>query len=188
MKSYIFITETGCDPQLGKPVKDPGFGRVATFGACRPDIRRWVVPGDRIFVASGKVDGAEQYVLGCLKVADKISAQEAFRKYPEHRLRRSNEGHVLGNIVCDQTGSQHRLDHHRDFANRIENYIVGSDEIEIVGDKAVAAARSQTLEFLRNLLGKNGDTLYSVMGRASRLDQSQTKEMLHWLRAIQRTR
>lgn len=188
MKSYIFITETGCDPQAGKPVKDPSFGNVVTFGACRPDIRRRVVPGDRIFVVSGKVQGVNQYVIGALQVAEKISIREAFERFPEHRLQKDEDGNVVGNIVCDSSGFQHALDHHRDFSNRVENYIVGSDPIQILGDPAIEAARNQTLDFLKQLLSKGGDTLYSVMGRASRLDQPQTAEMISWLRSIRQIR
>lgn len=188
MKSYIFITETGCDPQLGRPVKDPILRGTSSLGACRPDIRRRVVPGDHIFVVSGKVSGAQQYVIGGLEVAEKMSAIEAFSRYPSHRLRRDDDGGIRGNIVCSVDGMQHSLDHHTDFHNRVENYVIGRNAIEILGDRAIAVARLQTLEFLRFLLGKKGETPYSVMGRASRLDQTQTEEMVHWLSAIRQIR
>src|SRR5690606_12931580 len=154
---------------------------------CRPDIRSRVTKGDWIFVVSGRISGAEQYVIGGLQVREKISALQAFSRYPEHRLHRDADGVIVGNIVCDGDGSQHKLDHHKDFGNRIANYIVGRDPIHVLGDPAIATARLQTLEFLKSILGKNGDSIITVMGRASKLDEMQTDEMIRWLRTIQQT-
>ena len=68
MVGNIFITSTGYDPQLGKHVKDPYLGPQPTLGACRPDIRRRLALGDHICVISGKVPGANQFVMGGLVV------------------------------------------------------------------------------------------------------------------------
>lgn len=145
------------------------------------------MPGDMIFVVSGKVSGAQQYIIGGLEVSEKISALEAFDRFPDLRLHNDAEGYVVGNVVCDQTGSQHYLDHHIDFAKRVDDYIVGRNPINLIGDSVVSAARAQSLDFLKALLGKNAETPYGVMGRASRLNSTQTEEMVRWLRSIQRT-
>ena len=63
MIGKIFITRTGYDPQLGKHVKDPYLGLPPSLGAYRPDIRRKVSEGDNIFVISGKVRDAKQFVM-----------------------------------------------------------------------------------------------------------------------------
>jgi hypothetical protein len=72
MVGKIFITRQGYDPQLGKHVKDPYLGPNPTLGACRPDVRKQLTKGDHIFVISGKVPGAPQYVMAGFEIAAKI--------------------------------------------------------------------------------------------------------------------
>ena len=69
MVGKIFITRSGYDPQLGKHVKDPYLGPNPTLGACRPDVRKQLQQGDHIFVVSGKIPVAPQYVMGGFEIA-----------------------------------------------------------------------------------------------------------------------
>jgi hypothetical protein len=62
MVGKIFITRTGYDPHLGKHVTDPYLGPCPTLGACRPDVRKQLSRGDHIFVISGRVPVAPQYL------------------------------------------------------------------------------------------------------------------------------
>src|SRR5262245_7163402 len=101
MIGKIFITRSGYDPQLGKLVKDPYLGPTPTLGACRPDVRRQLSSGDHIFVISGKVLGANQFVMGGFEIESKMDATEAYRLYPEQRLRRLEDGQLVGNIIVD---------------------------------------------------------------------------------------
>src|SRR3954452_19900644 len=112
MIGKTFVTSTGGDPEKGSHVKDPCLGPNASLGACRPDIRRTVQKGDNIFVVTGKVKGFEQVVLGGFEVAEKISAIEAFERFPEQRLYLRPDGQVTGNIIINAEGKQHELDHH----------------------------------------------------------------------------
>jgi hypothetical protein len=91
MKGYIYTMYGGADPDLGWQMTDPIFGKKPTLGSCVPNIRRAVVPGDHIFVISGKVAGVQQYVVGGFKVAEKISALTAFKRLPENRLHKDVE-------------------------------------------------------------------------------------------------
>jgi hypothetical protein len=96
MVGRIFITRHGYDPQLGKHVKDPYLGPCPTLGACRPDIRKQITKGDNIFVISGKVPIAPQYVMGGFEIAEKIDALTAYKQFPEHRLHLLNDGQLTG--------------------------------------------------------------------------------------------
>src|SRR5574341_68738 len=176
MKSYLHITSTGYDPEKGKPIKDPYLGDQPSLGAAMPNIGRLVVPGDHIFTISGKVPGVQQFVVGGLEVAEKISALSAFRRFPEQRLR-VVDGQVTGNVVVNSRGHQHPLDHHdrENFANRIKNYIVGRDAVALTTRREIQRGRTETLYVLQQLLRKNGDSPIQVMGRWCKLDEQQTR-------------
>jgi hypothetical protein len=81
MKGYTYITRTGTDPQCGTPLKDPTLDGTPSLGACMPNVRKWVVIGDHVFVISGKVPGVQQYVVGGFEVAEKMHAIEAYRRF-----------------------------------------------------------------------------------------------------------
>jgi hypothetical protein len=63
-KGYVIIERYGYDPDNGKSINDPYLGDVPTLGACVPNIRHWVDPGDHLFFVSGKVHSAPQFVIG----------------------------------------------------------------------------------------------------------------------------
>lgn len=110
MIGKIFITRQGYDPELGKHVKDPYLGELPSLGACRPDLRRQLNPGDEIFAISGKVKGASQFVMGGFEVASKMNVRDAFDLFPEQRLSMREDGQIGGNIIIDGNGKQHPLD------------------------------------------------------------------------------
>ena len=95
MIGKIFITRTGYDPQLGKHIKDPYLGPQPSLGACRPDIRKRLREGDHIFVISGKVPQANQFVMAGFEIEAKIDATEAYRLFPEQRLRQRQDGQLI---------------------------------------------------------------------------------------------
>jgi hypothetical protein len=92
MIGQIFITRSGYDPVLGRRIKDPSLDDPPTLGACRPDIRHRLNPGDHLFVISGKVRGADQFVIGGFEIDAKIHANEAYRRFPALRLRTGDDG------------------------------------------------------------------------------------------------
>src|SRR5262245_41267160 len=129
MIGKIFVTSSGYDPEKGKQIKDPYLGPNPSLGACRPDIREKLQEGDHIFVVSGKIRNTNQLVVGGFQIAEKISAVEAYERFPEQRLILLPNGQVSGNVIVDANGNQHELDHHNQFDRRIENYIVGENPI-----------------------------------------------------------
>jgi hypothetical protein len=152
-----------------------------------PNIRRLVLPGDHIFVISGKVQSAQQYVVGGFKVEEKLHALAAYDRFPENRLRLDEEGHVQGNIIVNPNGSQHALDHHKSatFNERLENYIVGSNPIALVTPAETELGRAQTLDKLANILQRpKANRVIDLMGRWAKLNEAQVQQMLDWLQGI----
>ena len=185
MKGKIFITRKGFDPQLGKHVKDPYLGPCPTMGACRPDMRRQLEQGDHIFVISGKIHGANQYVMGGFEIADKMHARRAFTLFPEQRLRKREDEQLTGNIIVDVDGRQHELDDHESFDRRVENYIIGTNPISLDTPEEIAKGRSQTLEVLCDILQKKGMSSHAVVGHwGTRLDEKQVLQLREWLLSL----
>src|SRR5438552_440414 len=112
MKGYVYVMYKGADPAFGWQMTDPIFGKVPTLGACVPNVRRVVVPGDFIFVVSGKVPDVQQYVVGGFEVAQKIDALTAFRRFPQNRLHERSDGTISGNVIVNGRGQHHELDNH----------------------------------------------------------------------------
>src|SRR5437773_7910202 len=143
MVGKIFITRTGYDAEFGKLVKDPYLGDRPSMGACRPDIRKKLGKGDQIFVVSGKVPGTNQFVLGGFQIEEKITAFEAYDRYPEQRLH-VEAGQLAGNIIVDEAGRHHRLDDHNSFEKRVQHYIVGTNPVALETHEEIAEGREQT--------------------------------------------
>ena len=119
-------------------------------------------------MVSGKVRNVAQVVLGGFEVAEKISAIEAYERFPEQRLRLLPDGQVTGNVIVDANGKQHELDHHdKAFDRRIENYLVGTNPIALLTLDEIAEGRAWTLEILRDVFGIKGDSVRELMGRTS---------------------
>jgi len=190
MIGKIFITRTGYDPEKGKHLKDPTLGPIPTLGACRPDIRRKVEEGDHIFVISGRVPGVAQYVIVGFEVAQKIDALAAYRMLPEQRLRRREDGQLDGNVIVDVRGRQHPLDTHRQdtFEKRIENYVIGRNPIALTTPEEIARGRAETLDVLRHVLRKPGNSPIEVVGRfGSELSENQVMQLREWLFSLKQT-
>jgi hypothetical protein len=182
MVGKIFITRSGYDPQLGKHVKDPYLGPCPTLGACRPDVREQLKVGDHIFVVSGRVPGATQFVMGGFEIAEKINAREAFRRFPELRLHKLEDGQLTGNIIVNGHGRQHKLDDHTSFERRTQNYIVGTNLLALSTAAEISEGRKFTLEALRKILQKDGKSPHAIVGHLGAwLTDEQVVELREWL-------
>ena len=154
MIGKIFITRSGYDPELGKHVKDPYLGANPTLRACRPDVRKQLNQGDHIFVISGKVPHANHFVMGGFEIDAKIPAVEAYKQFPDLRLRQLEDGQLTGNIIVDDQGTQHCLDDHNAFDRRIQNYVVGRDLLALDKPDEILRGRNETLEVLQDVMQK----------------------------------
>src|SRR5260370_12562936 len=156
MVGKIFITRSGYDPALDKHVKDPYMGTCPTIGECRLDIREKLKIGDHIFVICGKLKDVNQFVMGGFEIAEKISAREAYDRFPELRLRRLKDGQLTGNVIVNAAGQQHKLDDHKSFARRVLNYVIGRNLLSLSTEAEIAQGRIHTLDALCDILQRKG--------------------------------
>jgi hypothetical protein len=186
IKGYIYISGTGTDPEQFNNMNDPLFGNTPTLGACMPNLREFVDPGDCLFVVSGSSPGVQQYIVGGMRVKEKISALAAFGRFPENHLRIDENGLLQGNVVVDAHGQKHPLDRHKDdgFDRRIKNFIVGEKSVSLDSQREVELGRQRSLTKLSELFGKPGNRAIDIIGRQSKLDADQAKNLFDWLGEI----
>jgi hypothetical protein len=144
--------------------------------------------GDWLFVVSGSKPKRAQYLIGGLRVAERINALAAYQRFPQQRLRLDANGRLLGNIPVDAAGAKHPLDRHptKNFERRIENFLVGDKAVHLESQSEVEVARTETLPFLSQLRGKAGNRVYDIIGRASKLDEGEVEKMLEWFDQVKR--
>ena len=191
MAGRIFITSSGYDPECGQHVKDPYLEGEPSLGACRSDLREAVNLGDYIFTITGKVQKSppiNQYVMCGFEVAEKITALEAYDRFPEQRLKRRDDGQLDGNVIVDQFGKQHHLDDHsggQRFERRIKNFVIGKNLIRPESPGEIVKAREQTMEILIPILEKIGKQPSHLIGRSAKiLDEKQVLMLIDWLYSI----
>lgn len=188
MFGKIIITRSGYDPEKGRHIKDPYLGDIPSIGACRPDVRKQIEIGGQLFVITGKVRGLQQVVLGGFEVAEKIPMIEAYQRFPEQRLRARKDGQLDGNVIINRRGEQHRLDDHKNFDARLQNYIVGRNPIVLATQQELALGRAQTLEALRGILKTVGRRPIDVVGRWGRnLTEEEANKIREWLLSIKKS-
>lgn len=188
MFGKIIITRSGYDPERGKHIKDPYLGDSPSIGACRPDVRKRIQIGGHLFVISGKVQEVPQVVVGGFEVAEKISAMEAFHRFPEQRLRTRTDGQLDGNVIVNSRGKQHRLDDHRNFGERVDNYIVGTNPVVLETPDEIQLGREQTVQALQEILKKKGARPIDIVGRWGRdLTEEEAEKLRNWLIAIKKS-
>lgn len=192
MIGKIFITRTGYDPVLGKHVKDPYLGEIPSIGACRPDFREKLMEGDHLFVISGKVPKANQFVMGGFEVYKKIHAKQAYHEYPEQRLKEMEDGQLDGNIILDDGFEQHKLDDHNSFDRRIKNYIVGKNPIVVQTPEEISRCRAETMDALCEIIKpkkQNPKIPIDVVGRwGSEINERQIGALHDWISSIKEGR
>lgn len=186
MAGRIFITGNGIDPGIGDTLTDPVFAPVPCLGACMPNIRRVVSVGDWLFVISGRKENVAQYIVGGFQVAEKISALQAYRRYPDLRLRRGENGFIAGNIPVDRLGAKHPLDQHseRNFDRRAQNFIVGKNAVTLESEGEVAASRRGTLNLLGDVFARQGNRPIDIIGRSRSMTDDQANAIVDFLRSL----
>lgn len=176
----------GADPGIGWKMTDPIFGNPPVMGACMPQIRRNVNIDDYIFTISGRTKNVSQYLVGGFQVQEKINAMIARERYPEYRQILNENGEIEGNIIVDENGRQNSFDYHDgNFEKRIENYIVGKNQIFFDREKDVERARGKaTMEILQDVFDKKGKKPFDVIGRWRKLDEKQIGKIISWMDSI----
>jgi hypothetical protein len=154
------------------------------MGACRPDIRRKVEPGDQIFVVSGKSSGVQQYVVGGFAVGQKIDQLTAYGRFPENRQHLGPDGKPLGNVIVLEDGTQNPIDYHKNFENRVDNYLIGDNPVMLETPEEIRRGRAETLDALKDIFHRDGDSVFKIIGRGRRLNEEQVEQMRQWLSGI----
>ena len=102
-------------------------------------------------------------------------------------MRLGDDGQVVGNVIVDADGKQHKLDHHNKFDQRIENYIVGTNPIVLSTAAEVAEGRLLTLEILQDVFQKKGSSsVRAIIGRCSNLTEKQIEKLRAHLDAVKK--
>lgn len=185
-KGYIYTMYKGADPGAGWKMTDPIYEPIPTLGACMPNIRRVVTKGDFIFSISGRVEGANQYVVGGFEVDEKINGLIAYKRFPKNRMIQNEDGSLAGNIIIDKDGKQLPFDYHTNHEKRIENYIVGKNPLYLQKPEHIETARKETLDLLNDIFGKKEKSVSSVIGRWRKLDEKQISDLRDWMADIKR--
>lgn len=184
MKGYLYTMFKGADPACGWRMTDPLLGEVPTLGACVPNIRRAVAPGDHIFVVSGRVKGQRQYVVGGFEVSEKIRTLAAYERFPQNRQRKLPTGELAGNIIITSEGSRSAVDYHSNFDGRLDNYVVGKSPIALELPGEVEKGREQSLEVVSDLFKIKAASLGQLVGHMRRLDEEQIERLRVWLQSL----
>jgi len=185
MKGYVYIMFKGADPGQGWTMTDPIFGKKPTLGACVPQIRRAVTRGDWIFPISGRLPTVRQYVVGGIRVSEKIDALAAYERFPDYRQRRLENGETRGNVIVTADGKQANSDYHSNFEKRLDNYLIGDKSITVESADAIERARAETTEFLAKMFGKHdAKKPADAIGRYRKLDEAQVEKMLEWMNSL----
>jgi hypothetical protein len=187
MKGYIYITGTGVDPELRENMADPTFGTPPTLGACLPNVRRAAERGDWIFVVSGKIPDARQYIIGGIEVWEKIDGLRAYKRFPENRLAVRPDRRITGNVIVESDGGRGALDWHSPvrFQERARNFIVGRRCVLASGKRQISRARRETLSVLSLIMRTpQAGSAIEARGRMSRMDETQIKQLLDWFRHL----
>jgi hypothetical protein len=99
----------------------------------------------------------------------------------------AQHGQLTGNIIVGPDGKQHALDNHNSFEERIKNYVVAKNLIALTTDGEIARGRDETLEVLRDILHKRGDSPVEVVGHyGTKLTEKQVLELRAWLDSLKR--
>ncbi|WP_061246441.1 MULTISPECIES: hypothetical protein [Leptospira] len=173
----------GADPGVGWKMNDPIFGTPTTLGACVPNVRNSVTEGDYIFVVSGRVSKIKQFIVGGFQVEEKITAKDAYRRFPQYR-QKVRDNTIEGNIIVNSKGEHNGIDLHNNFEKRIQNYIVGGNSIYLSEDKEIEIAREETLNKLSEIFKRKGKSVHEIIARWRKLDEIQINGLKDWLNEI----
>jgi len=67
----------------------------------------------------------------------------------------------------------------------VQNYIVGKDPIVLTAPHEIERGRRETMEALKTIIGKQGNSPIELLGRGGRwLNESQVLELRDWLYSI----
>jgi hypothetical protein len=109
----------------------------------------------------------------------------AYTRFPENRQHAGPDGKPLGNVIVLEDGSRNPIDYHKNFENRVDNYIIGRDPIMLETPEEIRRGRAETVTALNEIFQTKGDTVFKIIGRGGRrLNENQVEQMRQWLSGI----
>jgi hypothetical protein len=124
-------------------------------------------------------------IFGFLKIAEKLSHVEAFRR-ADLRSKRMGNKMPNGNIIVDAGGEYNRFDggaHRRRFDKIKRHYVVGCEtESRMLASEEIRRRAPTFLKTLGSILGVQGDRAIDTISRKGRvLTARQVRSLLAWL-------
>ena len=193
MKGYIYIASafetvnrSVCGQRGSWVDNDPHFWTAPpTWGICRNDLRAGADIGDFVFFVLPRRGRHPQMIFGHLKIAEKISHVDAFRR-ADLRSKRMGNKTPNGNIIVDAAGGYNRFDggaHRYKFEKIKRHYVIGAErESRLLSSEEIRRFAPRFLETLGSILGVHGDRAIDIISRKGRLlTARQVKLLLAWL-------
>lgn len=184
--SFQTVRRSRCGGGKGWIDNDPHFWTSPpTWGICRNDLRRKVRPGDYVFFVLPKNARHPQSIFGYLRVAEKISHIEAFRRLALRSKRMGNKN-PNGNIIVDASGNYNRFDagaHRRIFEKVKREYVIGDPKhSRFMTETEIARFAPRFVELLKTLFSGRGSKPYVFISRYGRqLSEPQVCAVLEWV-------
>ena len=165
------------DPHFWNPSKPP------TWGICRTDFRKQLKKEDYIFFVLPKYTQLSQMIYGYMKILENITHVEAYKKYPEKRMKNGNPN---GNIIVDENGNYNRFDlgiHEDKFEEIKKYYVIGvKANSRLLSEKDIKRLAPSFLSILNKIFDSNSEKIFSIIGRKGRvLNEQQIVDLLNWL-------
>lgn len=164
---------------------DPHFWcSPPTWGICRPDLRKKVLPGQTIFFVLSKYAQHPQMIFGYMKVFEVVSHLAAHRKLPQKRMCGLFPD---GNIIVNAAGGYNRWDawsHEHNFQKIRGRYAIGDPAASrFLTPQQIASKAPQFLAILKEVLGGQGDRAIDYISRAGRqaLTGEQVRALTSWI-------
>ena len=104
--------------------------------------------------------------------------------YAAQIRRKQEDGSYRGNIIIDESGNHLAHDYHANFERRLDNYILGKNPIVIDKSEEIEQARLETLEILKDVFKKDGESVYKVIGRFRKMNEEQIEKLVGWMEKI----
>jgi hypothetical protein len=195
MKGYIYISGAFMTVKRSKCHgtgwldNDPHFwNQPPTWGICRTDRRRCVKRGDYVFFVLPKGAEQPQMVYSYLRVLDKITHIEAYRRPSLMRKRMGPNKNPNGNIIVTADGEYNPWDgspsHKQRFDDIKKHYVIGDPrKSEFLTIEKIERLAPRFLGLLNSVFDTKGTTVFEVVRRGGRrLDAKQVRRLLRWLR------
>src|SRR6266404_4701597 len=193
MKGYIYIASafetvnrSACGQKGAWVDNDPHFWTTPpTWGIFRNDLRAGAEVGNFVFFVLPRRGRHPQMIFGFLKITEKISHVEAFRR-ADLRSKRMGNKMPNGNIIVEADGTYNRFDggvHKHKFEKIKQHYAVGCNTTSrMLTSQEIRHFAPKFLETLGSIVGIEGDRAIDIISRKGRvLTAHQAKSLLAWL-------